>query len=83
MTKFGVFYGGSAKPSQVFEGRELSYEGEYVRIIGQDGTCEGVIRLHPGGIVRKMTEADEEAQQRQASRTTARPTWRKPSSQWT
>lgn len=68
MSKFGVFYGGSAKPAQVFEGRELSFEGEYVKIIGQDGACEGVIRLQPGQVVRKMTEADEAA-----ARSTSRP----------
>jgi hypothetical protein len=56
MSKFGLYYG--SKPSQVYEGKELVRDGEFISVLDENGDITASVRLQPGQSVRKMTDGE-------------------------
>jgi hypothetical protein len=56
MAKFGLHFGST--PSQVFEGKEIVRDGEFVSVLDENGDMTASVRLQPGQSIRKMTDAE-------------------------
>lgn len=57
MTKFGLFDGSNAKPSQEFEGEKMIQSGDHVQIVVGQGVhrkAVAAIRLAPGQSVKEI-----------------------------